>query len=77
MVAGKLDTHVSVYSFEKIQAAIKAGKFESKDAYGIPVIGLKDALHTQVSLGLGPLHTQYDSKPCVAYTSLYVDSQVA
>jgi nitrous-oxide reductase len=75
-VAGKLDTHVSVYSFEKIQAAIKAGKFESKDAYGIPVIGMKDALHTQVQLGLGPLHTQYDSKPCIAYTSLYVDSQV-
>jgi nitrous-oxide reductase len=77
VVGGKLDTHASVYSFEKIQAAIKAGKFESKDAYGIPVIGMKDALHTQVQLGLGPLHTQYDSKPCVAYTSLYVDSQVA
>ena len=77
IVAGKLDTHVSVFSFEKIMAAIKAGKFESKDPYGIPVIGMKDALHTQVSLGLGPLHTQYDSKPCVAYTSLYVDSQVA
>ena len=76
-VAGKLDTHVSVYSFEKIMAAIKAGKFESKDPYGIPVIAMKDALHTQVALGLGPLHTQYDSKPCVAYTSLYVDSQVA
>ena len=76
-VSGKLDTHVSVYSFEKIMAAIKAGKFESKDPYGIPVIGMKDALHTQVQLGLGPLHTQYDSKPCVAYTSLYVDSQVA
>jgi nitrous-oxide reductase len=77
VVAGKLDTHVSVYSFEKIMAAIKAGKFEGKDPYGIPVIGMKDALHTQVSLGLGPLHTQFDSKPCVAYTSLYVDSQVA
>ncbi len=77
IVAGKLDTHVSVYSFEKIQAAIKAGKFESKDPYGIPVIGMTDALHTQVQLGLGPLHTQYDSKACVAYTSLYVDSQVA
>ena len=77
IVAGKLDTHVSVYSFEKILAAIKAGKFESKDPYGIPVIALKDALQTQVSLGLGPLHTQYDSKPCIAYTSLYVDSQVA
>jgi nitrous-oxide reductase len=37
---------------------------------------MKDALHTQVQLGLGPLHTQYDSKPCIAYTSLYVDSQV-
>lgn len=75
-VAGKLDTHVSVFSFEKIQAAIKAGKFESKDSYGIPVIAMADALHKQVQLGLGPLHTQYDSKKCVAYTSLYVDSQV-
>ena len=75
-VAGKLDTHVSVFSFDKIMAAIKAGKFESKDPYGIPVIAMKDALHTQVQLGLGPLHTQYDSKKCVAYTSLYVDSQV-
>lgn len=77
VVAGKLDTHVSVYNFEKIMAAIKDGKFESKDPYGIPVIGMKDVLHTQVQLGLGPLHTQYDSKPCLAYTSLYVDSQVA
>ena len=77
IVSGKLDTHTSVYSFEKLQAAIKAGKFESKDPYGIPVIGLKDALDKQVQLGLGPLHTQYDSKPCIAYTSLYVDSQVA
>ncbi|GAB4169547.1 MAG: Sec-dependent nitrous-oxide reductase [Rhodocyclaceae bacterium] len=77
IVSGKLDTHVSVYSFDKIMAAIKAGKFESKDPYGIPVIGMKDALHTQVAVGLGPLHTQYDSKKCVAYTSLYVDSQVA
>jgi nitrous oxide reductase len=68
---------VGVFSFEKIQAAIKAGKFESKDPYGIPVIGMKDALHTQVQLGLGPLHTQFDSKNCIAYTSLYVDSQVA
>jgi len=77
IVAGKLDTHVSVYSFEKIMAAIKAGKFESKDPYGIPVISMQDTLHTQVALGLGPLHTQYDSKQCIAYTSLYVDSQVA
>ncbi len=76
-VSGKLDTHVSVYSFDKIQQAIAAKKFVEKDPYGLPIIDLKEALHTQVSLGLGPLHTQYDSKPGIAYTSLYVDSMVA
>ncbi|MDR2881604.1 MAG: Sec-dependent nitrous-oxide reductase [Azoarcus sp.] len=77
IVSGKLDTHVSVFSFDKIMAAIKANKFESKDPYGIPVISMQDALQLQVPLGLGPLHTQFDSKKCIAYTSLYVDSQVA
>ncbi|NCA88775.1 MAG: Sec-dependent nitrous-oxide reductase [Gammaproteobacteria bacterium] len=77
IVSGKLDSHVSVYSFEKIQKAIAEGKFEGKDPYGVPIIAMQDVLHTQVNLGLGPLHTQFDSKPCVAYTSLYVDSQVA
>jgi nitrous-oxide reductase len=76
VVAGKLDTHVSVYSVERIMAAIKAGRFEGKDPYGIPIISMKDALQLQVQLGLGPLHTQFDSTPCEAYTSLYVDSQV-
>jgi nitrous-oxide reductase len=76
-VSGKLDTHTWVYSFEKIQAAIAAKKFVEKDPYGLPVISLEDALQTQVALGLGPLHTQYDSKPGIAYTSLYVDSMVA
>ena len=75
-VSGKLDTHVSVYSWEKIHSAIKEKRFETKDPYGIPVISMKDTLHKQVQLGLGPLHTQYDAKPCIAYTSLYVDSQV-
>jgi len=77
IVSGKLDSHVSVYSFEKIMKAIADGKFEGKDPYGVPIIAMQDVLHTQINLGLGPLHTQYDSKPCVAYTSLYVDSQVA
>ena len=77
IVSGKLDTHTMVYSFDKIMDAIKNNKFEGKDPYGIPIIAMKDALSKQVELGLGPLHTQYDSKPCIAYTSLYVDSQVA
>ncbi len=76
IVAGKLDSHAWVYSFDKIQKAIKAKKFEGKDPYGIPIIAMKDALHTQVAVGLGPLHTQYDSKKCVVYTSIYVDSMV-
>ena len=77
VVGGKLDTQASVYSFDKIKAAIDAKNFVGKDAYGLPIIDMKVALHKQIALGLGPLHTQFDSKPCIAYTSLYVDSQVA
>ena len=77
IVSGKLDSHVSVFSFEKIQKAIADGNFEGKDPYGIPIIPMQDVLHTQIQLGLGPLHTQFDAKPCIAYTSLYVDSMVA
>jgi len=76
IVSGKLDSHAWVYSWEKIKKAIDTKKFEGKDPYGIPIIALKDALHTQVAVGLGPLHTQYDSKECTVYTSIYVDSMV-
>ncbi len=76
IVAGKLDTHASVYSFEKVIGLINAKDFAGKDPYGIPILDLKKSLHTQVQVGLGPLHTQYDSKECVVYTSIYVDSQV-
>ncbi|MBT3015912.1 MAG: Sec-dependent nitrous-oxide reductase [Candidatus Thiodiazotropha sp. (ex Clathrolucina costata)] len=76
IVSGKLDSHAWVYSWEKIQKAIKDKNFEGKDPYGIPIIAMKDALHTQVQVGLGPLHTQYDAKKCVVYTSIYVDSMV-
>ena len=76
IVSGKLDTHTSVFSFAKIMKAIEDKNFEGKDPYGIPILSMKDTLHTQVSVGLGPLHTQFDSKPCVAYTSIYVDSMI-
>ncbi len=76
IVSGKLDSHAWVYSWEKIQQAIENKKFEGRDPYGIPIIAMKDALHTQVQVGLGPLHTQYDAKKCVVYTSIYVDSMV-
>ena len=76
VVNGKLDSHTWVYDWSKIQKAIADKKFESKDPYGIPVIAINDVLHTSVAVGLGPLHTQFDSKKCVAYTSIYVDSMI-
>ncbi len=76
VVSGKLDTHTSVYDWAKIKALIEKKDFAGKDPYGIPILDLKKSLHTQVEVGLGPLHTQFDSKPCVAYTSIYVDSMV-
>ncbi len=77
VISGKLDSHAYVYSWEKTQKAIADKTFSGTDPYGIPIIDLKTVLHTQVPLGLGPLHTQYDSKSGIAYTSLYVDSMVA
>jgi len=79
VVCGKLDTHATVYSWEKIQKAIKNKDFVGKDPYGIPIIDLKKAAHCQAELGLGPLHNQYGPKwktDGEIYTSLYVDSQV-
>jgi len=76
VVSGKLDSHTWVYDWKKIQNAIKSKKFEGKDPYGIPIIALKDVLYKSVNVGLGPLHTQFDSKKCIAYTSIYVDSMI-
>ncbi|WP_302311191.1 Sec-dependent nitrous-oxide reductase, partial [Parasutterella excrementihominis] len=76
VIGGKLDTHASVYDFEKIKKLIDAKDYAGKDTFGIPILDMKKSLHGQVELGLGPLHTAFDSKDCVLYTSLYVDSQV-
>ncbi len=75
VVSGKLDPHVTVYSFDKIQKAI-AAKGWSTDQYGVPILKLDDVVEAQVELGLGPLHTQFDDKG-YAYTSLFLDSAVA
>ncbi len=76
VVGGKLDTHATVYSFRKIKEQIDAGKAETKDAYGVPVLSFKDSIRGQVELGLGPLHTQFDDKGN-AYTSLFLETVVA
>ena len=78
VVCGKLDTHATVYSWEKIKKAIDSKDYAGKDPYGIPILDLKKTAHCQAELGLGPLHNQYGKKwkEGEIYTSLYVDSQV-
>jgi len=76
IIGGKLDTHMSVYDFGKIKKLIDAKEFVGKDGYGIPVLDLKKSLHGQLELGLGPLHTTFAPQDGVAFSSLYVDSQV-
>ncbi|MDJ0752075.1 MAG: Sec-dependent nitrous-oxide reductase [Ardenticatenaceae bacterium] len=75
VISGKLDPHTTVFSFEKIQAAIADGNFET-DQYGVPILDFDAVLEAQIELGLGPLHTQFDDKG-YAYTSLFLESTVA
>ena len=76
VVAGKLDSHAWVYSFDKIMKAIDEKNYEGTDTYGIPIIALETALHGSLEVGLGPLHNQFDDEPGVIYTSIYVDSRI-
>lgn len=75
VAGGKLQPTASVFSFEKLQAAIEAKDFES-EFRGVPVIKFESALEGEVPVGLGPLHTQYDGKGN-AYTSLFIESAIA
>ena len=75
VVSGKLDPHVTVYSFDKIQKAIAAGNYEH-DPYGVPILPMKDTVQARVEVGLGPLHTQFDDKG-FGYTTLFLDSAIA
>ncbi len=75
VISGKLDPHVTIYSFDKVQQAIEAGNWETDD-YGVPILSLDDVMEAQVELGLGPLHTQFDNQG-YAYTSLFLEPSVA
>jgi len=75
VVSGKLDPHVTIYSFAKIQAAIAAENWVP-DEYGVPVLDFDSVMEAQVEVGLGPLHTEFDADG-YAYTSIFLDSTVA
>ncbi len=76
VVSGKLDPHTTIYSIDKIKAAIAAKNFEGTDSFGVPILKFDAVVAGRVAVGNGPLHTQFDNKG-YAYTSLFVDSAVA
>ena len=51
---GPPQANQSYIVIDKIMDAIKKGKFEGKDPYGIPIISMKDTMHKSVQVGLGP-----------------------
>lgn len=75
VVSGKLDPHVTIFSFDKLMSAIDAKNYTTDD-FGIPVLDFDAVMMAQVELGLGPLHTQFDGQGN-AFTSLFLDSAVA
>lgn len=75
VTSGKLEAITTVYSFDKMLAAIQNEDFTG-DEDGIPVLNYDSVMEREVQIGLGPLHTQYDDKG-FAYTSLFIDSAVA
>ncbi len=73
--SGKLAALIPVFSFDKLQTAIKDKKFDG-DYGGINVIKYEAALYGEVQKpGLGPLHTEFDGKGN-AYTTFFVSSEV-
>ncbi|MEK7873338.1 MAG: Sec-dependent nitrous-oxide reductase [Chloroflexota bacterium] len=74
VVGGKLDPHVTIFSFKKMQDAIAKQSFD-RDSFGVPVFKFNEVMEAQVELGLGPLHTVFDDQG-YAYTSLFLDSGV-
>ncbi|HWP39069.1 MAG TPA: Sec-dependent nitrous-oxide reductase [Gemmatimonadales bacterium] len=75
VVSGKLDPHVTVYSWAKMKQAIDAKSFAGKDAFGVPILDFNGVIDGQLELGLGPLHTQFDADGN-AYTSVFLDTKV-
>lgn len=73
--SGKLASVTTVFSVEKLLKAIQDKSFTG-DEDGVPVLNYDAVKETEVNIGLGPLHTQFDDQG-YAYTSLFVESAIA
>jgi nitrous-oxide reductase len=76
VVGGKLDPHVTIYDFEKVQAAAESGDFEGQDPFGVNILKFDSVVAGQVEVGAGPLHTQFDSQGH-GYTSMFLANGIA
>ena len=73
--SGKLAATMTVHSFSKMLKAIENKSFDG-DAYGIPIIKFKAVnFGTLDQPGLGPLHTEFDTRGN-AYTTFFISSEV-
>ena len=72
--SGKLQSITTVFTIDRITAAIQKKDYAGNED-GVPVLNYDAVKETEVSVGLGPLHTQFDDQG-FAYTSLFVESAV-
>ncbi len=73
--SGKLAASMTVHSFSKMIKAIENKEFDG-DRYGIPVIKFEAVNYGVIDQpGLGPLHTEFDSRGN-AYTTFFISSEV-
>jgi nitrous-oxide reductase len=73
--SGKLAAAMTVHSFKKMQKAIADKAFDG-EKYGIPIIKFEAVNYgTLEQPGLGPLHTEFDTRGN-AYTTFFISSEV-